>query len=308
MGLGGSALRLPPLRRAAGRPPRQGAGAALALARHLPLSTGTWCAAASWTNSSPRTPSTPGPRCSRATRRSTRWSSAASSRRRPCATRAQRSIGDPGHVTSSSPTAPTAASAGRSARCAPASGRTARRSARTGSRRATPSRGSRAPSTSRTATATRCPATGGSSRSATAPSTSASGCCPRSVTSRASTPSHLLTEYAHMVADRWEIDPGAMTMKADERAPPDGRLGRPEGRPHVPRRRRRRRQRQPVQRRGHRLRLRDRADGRRRARTRRSSGNDAAALQRYPTMLDAEYGQYFKVARLFARGDRPARC
>ena len=68
----------------------------------------------------------------------------------------------------SSPTAPTAASAARSARPARGSGRTARRSARTGSRRGTPSRGSSRRSTSRTATATRCPATAGSSRSATA--------------------------------------------------------------------------------------------------------------------------------------------
>ena len=29
--------------------------------------------------------------------------------------------------------------------------------------------------------------------------------------------------------------------------------------------------------------------------------NDATALQRYPKMLQDEYGQYFKVARLFAR-------
>jgi geranylgeranyl reductase family protein len=29
--------------------------------------------------------------------------------------------------------------------------------------------------------------------------------------------------------------------------------------------------------------------------------NDATVLTRYPTLLDAEYGQYFKVARLFAR-------
>ena len=58
---------------------------------------------------------------------------------------------------------------------------------------------------------------------------------------------------------------------ARQRTDPDGRVGRPEGRAHVPRHRRRRRQRQPVQRRGHRLRLRDGADGRRRRSTRRSS-------------------------------------
>ena len=30
-------------------------------------------------------------------------------------------------------------------------------------------------------------------------------------------------------------------------------------------------------------------------------GGDPTALQRYPSMLDDEYGEYFKVARLFAR-------
>ena len=51
---------------------------------------------------------------------------------------------------------------------------------------------------------------------------------------------------------------------AGQRADPDGRVGRAEGRADPPRRRRRRRQRQPVQRRGHRLRLRDRPPRRRR--------------------------------------------
>ena len=31
------------------------------------------------------------------------------------------------------------------------------------------------------------------------------------------------------------------------------------------------------------------------------TGGDGAALQRYPTLLDEAYGQYFKVGRLFAR-------
>ena len=35
--------------------------------------------------------------------------------------------------------------------------------------------------------------------------------------------------------------------------------------------------------------------------TRRSTTGDPTALQRYPAMLDDEYGQYFKVARLFAK-------
>jgi hypothetical protein len=31
------------------------------------------------------------------------------------------------------------------------------------------------------------------------------------------------------------------------------------------------------------------------------AANDPTALQQYPRLLDAEYGDYFKVARLFAR-------
>ena len=58
---------------------------------------------------------------------------------------------------------------------------------------------------------------------------------------------------------------------ARQRAHPDGRLRRAAGRADPPRHRRCRRQRQPVQRRGHRLRLRDGAHGGRRASTRRSS-------------------------------------
>ena len=112
---------------------------------------------------------------------------------------------------------------------------------------------------------------------------------------------HLLDAYAHQIADRWEIDPDRPGVPADERPDPDGRLGRPEGRADLPRRRRRRRQRQPVQRRGHRLRLRDGADGRRRAPRGARRPATPTALQRYPKLLDDEYGQYFKVARLFAR-------
>ena len=74
---------------------------------------------------------------------------------------------------------------------------------------------------------------------------------------------HLLDAYAHQIAERWEIDPAPARVPRHQRSHPDGRVGRPQGRTHVPRRRRRRRQRQPVQRRGHRLRVRDRPAGRR---------------------------------------------
>ena len=82
---------------------------------------------------------------------------------------------------------------------------------------------------------------------------------------------HLLDAYAHQIADRWEIDAAEPDGPTGQRADPDGRLRRAQGRADPPRDRRRRRQRQPVQRRGHRLRLRDGPDGRRRRSTRRSS-------------------------------------
>ena len=43
------------------------------------------------------------------------------------------------------------------------------------------------------------------------------------------------------------------------------------------------------------------AHGRRRCSHEALDAGDPTALQRYPTLLDDEYGQYFKVARLFAR-------
>ena len=108
--------------------------------------------------------------------------------------------------------------------------RTARRSAATGRRPRTPSRGSSRRSTSRTATATRCPATAGSSRSATARSTSASACCRRSATSRASTPPTCSTRTPDQIADALGASTRRTRRAADQRAAPDGRIGRPQGR------------------------------------------------------------------------------
>ena len=189
-----------------------------------------------------------------------------------------------------------------SARHVPASatGRTARRSARTGPRRGTTSRGSSRRSTSRTATATRCPATAGSSRSATAPSTSASACCRRPATSRASTPPTCSTRYAHQIADRWEIDPADPERPA-ERPDPDGWVGRPKAGPtylvvgdaagSV----------NPFNGDGIDYALRDRRRSPPTCSHEALSTATPTALQRYPKLLEDEYGQYFKVARLFAR-------
>ena len=111
---------------------------------------------------------------------------------------------------------------------------------------------------------------------------------------------HLLDAYAHMVADRWEIDPDNPTMKATSRRIPMGGSVGPKSGPTY-------------------LVIGDAAgsanpfngDGIDYAyETARMAAevltdairhNDPAALQRYQMLIDDEYGQYFKVARLFAR-------
>ena len=72
---------------------------------------------------------------------------------------------------------------------------------------------------------------------------------------------HLLDAYAHQVADRWEINPDRPECKATSgRIPMGGSVG-PKAGSVVPRDRRCLGQRQPVQRRRHRLRLRDGTHG-----------------------------------------------
>lgn len=111
---------------------------------------------------------------------------------------------------------------------------------------------------------------------------------------------HLLNEYAHMVADKWEIDPDHPTNKATSgRIPMGGSVGPKSGPTYLV--------------------VGDAAgsvnpfngEGIDYAyETARIAAdvlyqaiteNDPAALQQYQSLLDAEYGQYFKVARLFAR-------
>ena len=111
---------------------------------------------------------------------------------------------------------------------------------------------------------------------------------------------HLLDAYAHMVAERWEIDPGNPTDKATSgRIPMGGSVGPKSGPTYlvvgdaagsV----------NPFNGEGidyayetARLAAGVLADA--------IMNNDPAALQRYQSLLDDEYGQYFKVARLFAR-------
>jgi len=111
---------------------------------------------------------------------------------------------------------------------------------------------------------------------------------------------HLLDAYAHMIADRWEIDPGNPTDKATSgRIPMGGSVGPKSGPTYlvvgdaagsV----------NPFNGEGidyayetARIAADVLADA--------IMNNDPAALQRYQSLLDDEYGQYFKVARLFAR-------
>jgi geranylgeranyl reductase family protein len=112
--------------------------------------------------------------------------------------------------------------------------------------------------------------------------------------------SHLLDAYAHQVADRWQIDPGVPTQRATSgRIPMGGSVGPKQGPTYLV--------------------IGDAAgavnpfngEGIDYAyETARMAAdvlhqaladNDPTALQRYPKLLDDEYGQYFKVARLFAR-------
>jgi geranylgeranyl reductase family protein len=111
---------------------------------------------------------------------------------------------------------------------------------------------------------------------------------------------HLLDAYAHQIAERWEIDPAAPECRPTSgRIPMGGSVGPKAGPTYLV--------------------VGDAAgsvnpfngEGIDYAyETARMAAdvihqalvdNDASALQRYPKLLDDEYGQYFKVARLFAR-------
>ena len=159
------AARRPPAPRHGPRRPARGASSASTVCARSPTAspssspgpstpisrrTDTSCAGASSTRWWPSARSRRAPRCGRAPRRSRRWSRTACVARRGRAR--TRTTGRPSRsapATSSSPTAPTRASAGRSA--PPATGRIpwAWRFAATSRARTTTSRGSRAISTSR---------------------------------------------------------------------------------------------------------------------------------------------------------------
>lgn len=111
---------------------------------------------------------------------------------------------------------------------------------------------------------------------------------------------HLLNEFAHTVSERWEFDPDQPTDKAmSGRIPMGGSVGPKSGPTYLV--------------------IGDAAGSANpfngagidyayetarmaaQVLTEAIRDNDPTALQRYQTMIDAEYGQYFKVARLFAR-------
>ena len=112
---------------------------------------------------------------------------------------------------------------------------------------------------------------------------------------------HLMTEWAATAPERWGIDPDAMLAPpTGGRLPMAGSIN-PKVGPQLAAGRRRRRVDQPVQRRGHRLRLRDRPHGRRPGRRGARHGHGARRSPATRTLLDDEYGLYFKVARNFAK-------
>lgn len=112
--------------------------------------------------------------------------------------------------------------------------------------------------------------------------------------------SHLLTSYAHMIADRWGIDPGQPQCKATSGKIPMGGSVGPKVGPNF-------------------LVIGDAAGSvnpfngegidyayetaRMAAEVLHDAldSGDASALQHYQRLIDDEYGEYFKVARLFAR-------
>ena len=112
----------------------------------------------------------------------------------------------------------------------------------------------------------------------------------------------LMDAFVDYAPASWGISPETSLRAAHRRAscPWACRSGRRSGPTWLGHRRRRRRH-QPVQRRGHRLRLRDRAHGGRAPSTRRSTPADGLALRTYEDRLQAEYDLYFKVARAFVK-------
>ena len=180
----------------------------------------------------------------------------AARRRRPSPTRC-------GPATSWSPTARTAGSAGRSARSARRSGHTARPSARTGRARCHDEPWIESALDVKDRNGNPLPGYGWIFPVGDGTVNIGVGLLSTFRDFKSVNTTHLLDAYAHMVADRWGIDPDQPTCKPTSGRIPMGGLGRSEGGPDLPRRRRRGRQRQPVQRRGHRLRLRDRPPRRR---------------------------------------------
>ena len=112
---------------------------------------------------------------------------------------------------------------------------------------------------------------------------------------------HLLNEFAATAPAYWGISPETSCGEpTGGRLPMGGSVG-PKAGPDVPRRRRRRRARSTRSTARASTTPTRRAAWRPTSCTRRSAGRDPAVLATYPKLLEAEYGQYFKVARLFAR-------
>ena len=113
--------------------------------------------------------------------------------------------------------------------------------------------------------------------------------------------SHLMEAFCETAPARWGISPETATVRADRRAAPDRRIGDAPGRADLLVVGDAAGFGQPVQRRGHLARVRDRAARGRRGRPRARDRRRSRARRRYPKRLDEVYGLYFKVARTVRR-------
>ena len=188
------------------------------------------------------------------------------------------------------------ASARRWASCSAGSGIATRCTASPAARTSPPgcrtTRGSARTSSSAARVARSCPATAGSSRWATGEvnigvGTLATAKRPANVAIKP-----LMKFYAEQRRDEFELE--RRPADADVGAAADGRRGLQRGRPELGPDRRRRRLREPAQRRGHRLRARDRSDGRRHA------GRRSDLATAWPALLREHYGESFSIARRLA--------
>ena len=209
-----------------------------------------------------------------------------------------------GPATSWSPTAPTRGSAGRWARPGAAATRWGWPSGATTGPPATTSRGSRATSTCATAEGDALPGYGWIFPVGDGTVNVGVGLLSTFKGWKSVNTSHLMDAFVAMAPPAWEIRPDTAVGPPTGGRLPMGGSVHPSAGPDLAGGGRRLRGHQPLQRRGHRLRLRDRADGRRGARRGARGRATASPCARYPERLEEVYGLYFRVARTVRAGHR----